>query len=187
MTESETVKATPIGVAFFLELRAVLSLEDVPFLTWHEQRDGKEPDWRLILVISDYLEDQGDPKTANTLRWLYRWDHWPQHLNSSNLYNWYCPNLLPGGENFYYCRYCAKNSSNSTSPFTATWRRSILPFTFYDFFKPAARGQRYSEMPIATITAAIAFFAKILPSPNFNPEPAEVFRDILPRKVEDLI
>lgn len=37
----------------------------------------KEPDWSLILVYSDWLEQQGREQEAAILRWLYKWDHWP--------------------------------------------------------------------------------------------------------------
>jgi hypothetical protein len=179
------VKATSIGVAFFLELRAVLSLEDVPALTWCEQRDGKEPDWRLILVISDYLEDQGDLKTSNTLRWLYRWNHWPQRSFINSQFFWYCRN--PDYRNYcLYCRYCDGFSRKDSGNFRDTWRMAILPLMFNTSFETAGH-QPFLEGKFKTISESIDFFAKLLPTPYFDPQPAKLFRDVLPRKVEDLV
>lgn len=47
------------------------------------------PDWPLVLVYSDYLEDTNDLNTANALRWLYKWDHWP-YFASNHITCWWC-------------------------------------------------------------------------------------------------
>lgn len=50
--------------------------------------ESPSPDWDLVLVYSDYLEDQGQEVEAQALRWLHQWDHWPMQCDAFGDSSW---------------------------------------------------------------------------------------------------
>lgn len=62
------------------------------------------PDWDSILVYSDYCEDHEDLLTANALRWLHRWDHWPYEDTSPKGYEWWVASSYTNSH-LIHCRY----------------------------------------------------------------------------------
>lgn len=98
--------------------------------------ESPEPDWDLVLVTSDFYEDQGDLPTAQALRWLNALDHWPFQLDTGIplSYIWWAnsPVVHRDRLNLVYCRYGERQPLNYPSGQHAErFIRASLPSCFY--------------------------------------------------------
>lgn len=153
-----------------------LSLLDLPIPDPLLYMGNQEPDWDLILVVSDALEDIGDLSMAQTLRWLFAWDHWPQY-NPVRAWKWYIRHPSANGWG-QCCRYVRTvNSDLADNPLLPTWRRAILP---PDLQTPAVR-EAYQAHYFPTLSEALTAFSTWLPSPSYIPPLLPEFKNLYPR------
>lgn len=142
-----------------------LTLFDIPAPT----QCGQPPDWETLLVVSDSLEDQGQDKLAQSLRWLYTWDHYP-HLNY-NFWFFYCLPSFTIGQGYGNSRYHTNGGPGYTSSLTQAWLASILPPAFLP----------YEELEYPTFHNALLDFPNYLPSPSYTPPLLPKFQKLYPR------
>lgn len=99
----------------------MLTLDDIPTLDIDSPQD---PDWDLILVVSDSLEDQSQDALANALRWLVSNRHWPQQLPILSLPWIWRIQLRPTHESYSRYQTSGPPCRDKLAP---VWDRSILP------------------------------------------------------------
>lgn len=146
---------------------SMLTLHDIPAPTEY----GQPPDWELVLVVSDSLEDQGQDNLAQSLRWLYAWDHYP-HFNCG-VWVFYCLPFFDVGREHGNSRYHANGRPGYDSNLTRAWLASIFP--------PGFLPNSYRRVEYPTFHKALLDFPNCLPSPSYTPPLLPKFQLTLPR------
>lgn len=142
-----------------------------------------DPDWSTVLVYSDYLEEVEDNLPhAEALRWLYKYNHWPQkHSEYSASWGWYCvtsytsPTLITS-------RYSSGHAGHAREEdlLYEIWRRATLPPEF------EMNSSRSKVTFTSIMTLYLHRFASHIKTSSFAPKLLPHFQSTLPRSLKDI-